>query len=193
MSQVFKFQTGGSLKGDFPGYVERTGDRELLEALEAGEFCYVLTARQMGKSSLKVRTINKLRAKGWICVDVDITSFGSKDATAEQWYFSFLFQVASSLDQEEEFEDWWDQQIKFTPIARFTRFWKEWLGKQRNQQIAIFIDEVDSMLSLDKEKFSTDDFFAALRSVYNGQADHSELRHLHFLHFRSGGANRPDG
>ena len=32
----------------------------LLQQLQAGEFCYVLTPRQMGKSSLMVRTAQRL-------------------------------------------------------------------------------------------------------------------------------------
>ena len=174
------YQAGGALKSDFAGYIERPADRELPEALQEGEFCYVLTARQMGKSSLKVRCIQKLRNLGWKCVELDITKFGSRDATADQWYFSFLYQIALDLDFEDAFEDWWESKSRFTPVARFSSFWQEMLLTQINGEIAIFIDEIDSMLSLDKARFSTDDFFAAIRAIYNEQADHPGLRRLHF-------------
>ena len=37
---------------------------ELYAGLAAGEFCYVLNCRQMGKSSLRVRTMQRLLAAG---------------------------------------------------------------------------------------------------------------------------------
>ena len=39
----------------------RQADDALFDGLTQGTFCYVLTARQMGKSSLMVRTASRLR------------------------------------------------------------------------------------------------------------------------------------
>ena len=64
MSGQTFFVTGGALQADAGSYVPRGADSELLEALGRGEFCYVLTSRQMGKSSLMIRTAVALRDQG---------------------------------------------------------------------------------------------------------------------------------
>jgi sialate O-acetylesterase len=44
------------MQPDAPSYIEREADRELFERVLAGDFCYVLTPRQMGKSSDKLQS-----------------------------------------------------------------------------------------------------------------------------------------
>ena len=42
---------GGTLQRNAPSYVPRQADIDLYDGLTQGKFCYVLTSRQMGKSS----------------------------------------------------------------------------------------------------------------------------------------------
>ena len=70
------YVTGGTLETSASSYVVRPADGELLESLRRGEFCYVLNTRQMGKSSLMVRTAEKLRAEGATVALLDLTSIG---------------------------------------------------------------------------------------------------------------------
>ena len=58
------YVTGGTLQFSAPYYVERQADPERYDGLTKSEFFYVLTSRQMGKSSLMVRRFHSIRVKG---------------------------------------------------------------------------------------------------------------------------------
>lgn len=183
MSKRF-FQAGGSLGTGLPSYIERQADHDLYDHLKLGDFCYVLTARQVGKSSLKVRTMGRLAQEGWATASVDLTAFGTTTGfTTEQWYKSFLFEIADALGIDNAFENWWEDNLGLTPVARMSAFWGEVVLKEITQKVAIFIDEVDTMLSLDEHVFSTDDFFAAIRAAYNRRSKSPDFQRLNFAIF----------
>ena len=58
------YTAGGTLKLTALSYLERAADKELPKAIERKQFCYILTPRQMGKSSLMVRTKQRLEKVG---------------------------------------------------------------------------------------------------------------------------------
>ena len=70
------YVTGGILRQDAPSYVERHADRDLYEGLQRGEFCSVLTSRQMGKFSLMNRAAARPH-QAWAAVAaLDLTAVG---------------------------------------------------------------------------------------------------------------------
>src|SRR5581483_5298493 len=108
MQPVF-FVAGGTLRRDVPSYVQRQADRDLYDCLTQGQFCYVLTSRQMGKSSLMVRTVARLREAGRGAVVLDLTAIG-QNLTAEQWYDGLIGRIGRQLDIEDEVEEFWLKQ-----------------------------------------------------------------------------------
>lgn len=108
---------GGTLRADAPSYVERQADKDLLDGLLRGEFSYVLTSRQLGKSSLMVRTAQKLREHGLTVLVLDLTAVG-QNLQAEQWYGGLLTRLASQLDLEDELDDFWWKHEELGPCQR---------------------------------------------------------------------------
>ncbi|MEM7345986.1 MAG: AAA-like domain-containing protein, partial [Chloroflexota bacterium] len=170
------FVAGGTLRPDSPSYVSRPADEELFNLAQAGEFCYVLTARQMGKSSLMIRTARRLRAEGIHSIIIDLTKIGI-EVTVEQWYLGLLTQLKRKLRLKVDVEAWWQEHTAIGHVQRFSDFLHDVVLQETEGQIVIFMDEIDTTLNL---AFS-DDFFAAIRYIFNARATDSEYQRITFV------------
>lgn len=65
----------GLVGQESPAYVTRQADADLVAGLRSGDFCYVLNSRQMGKSSLRVRAMQRLQAEGVACAAIGNNEF----------------------------------------------------------------------------------------------------------------------
>jgi tetratricopeptide (TPR) repeat protein len=169
------FVAGGTLRPDAPSYVKRPADDELFNLALSGEYCYVLTPRQMGKSSLMVRTAQRLREQRAHTVIIDLTEMGT--VQAEAWYLDFVTELSRALCLSVDPELWWQSHGSLGPGRRFTDFLRDVVLREIEGHVVIFIDEIDFTLELD---FS-DDFFAAIRAMYNARARDPQLGRLSFV------------
>ncbi len=172
---TYQYRVGGHLPIDAPSYVVRAADHQLAARLKAGELCYVLNSRQMGKTSLRWRTMNLLQQEGIAGVAIDLQGIGSRNITPAQWYAGLIKRLVQGLKitTQVDVRAWWQERDILSPVQRFSEFVEVVLPQFINRPIVIFIDEIDSTLSLE---FDTDDFFAAIRAC-------SEFKHLTFALF----------
>jgi hypothetical protein len=173
------FVSGGTLRLSVPSYVERAADAELLAALRNGDFCYLLTPRQMGKSSLMVRTATRLApadgsGEGVAVVMLDLTAVGH-GVSAEQFYRGLLSLAAERFGAE--LESSWRAAADVGPVQRFMAAFRALVHAHPGRRFVVFIDEIDAVRN---QSFSTDDFFAALRELHNRRAADPALQRLTF-------------
>jgi len=171
------YQVGGSLPADSPTYVERQADRDFYTGLKKGDLCYLFNCRQMGKSSLRVRTTEKLLADGFVCAVVDLSGITSD--SLEEWYAGIINNIVNTLNLDDEFDffEWWEKNSLFTPNQKLSLFFEKIILEYIPNNIVIFWEEIDNIFKL---PFETDNFFAILRNCYEKRTTNPKLKRLIF-------------
>ena len=179
-----EYQVGGSLATSDPTYIERQADTNLYNALLNHEFCYVLTARQMGKSSLRLRIKERLQKEGrGHCASIDMSRIGNENITPSQWYQGIVFDLLRNfgLSHQIDLTTWWAKQGEISPLQKLSQFIETVLFIViPADPIFIFIDEIDSVKGLN---FPVDDFFTLIRFCYNQRAENSAYTRLTWILF----------
>lgn len=173
------YVVGGTVPPDSPSYIERKADLDLFEYIMRGDFCYVLTARQMGKSSLMARSSKRLRDLGVATAVVDLTLIGaaSDNIAPAQWYYGFSHALLRDLGLRIDLDEWWRAQSTLPPLQRLTELFLEVILKKIAGRIVVFVDEIDTTIGLP----FADDFFAAVRGIYNARALEPGYERLSFV------------
>ncbi|QGZ90856.1 AAA-like domain-containing protein [Microcystis aeruginosa] len=172
------YHIGGSVPLESPSYIKREADDIVYNYLKNGQYCYVLNSRQMGKSSLWAQTQKRLQEDNIDCATIDLSSSG-KNISEDIWYRVLFEQLVKRFDLSirDKQQAWWNEREYKSPINRLDQFVEEILLKEVSRPIVICFDEIDSVLSLN---FSTDAFFAWLRSCHEKRPHNRDYQRLTF-------------
>jgi formylglycine-generating enzyme required for sulfatase activity len=176
MAKQSIYTIGGTVQAGGGIYIKRKADDELLELCRRGEFAFILSSRQVGKSSLMVRTAQQLEKENICSVTIDLSAIGI-NVSQDEWYLGILNEVCTALNLEADIFIWWSQFAQLGPALRLTNFFRDVLLREVKQPVVLFFDEIDSTLSV---PFS-DDFYIALRSVYNARSTTPDFKRLSFV------------
>jgi len=96
VSDTSLYTVGEAVPPDRGLYVERSADIELLKHCLHGESAHILASRQVGKTSLIVRTMHKLKLRGIRAVFFDLQVLG-KELTQEEWFNGLITTIGDQL------------------------------------------------------------------------------------------------
>ena len=148
-------------------YVERPVDAVALAAIEreGGVTLTIKGPRQMGKSSLLMRTMSAAAEAGKHVVFLDFQLFDKAAlGDAETFFRQFCAWLTDELDMEDRVEECWRRPLGNSQLC--TRYVGRYLLKELGAPLVLAMDEVESVYACDFRS----DFFSMLRSWHNDRA-----------------------
>ncbi|MBC8029189.1 MAG: AAA-like domain-containing protein [Pyrinomonadaceae bacterium] len=164
----------GTMNAESALYVRRPSDGIAFEAIKReGVTITIKAPRQMGKSSLLMRTINQAAKAGKRVAFLDFQLIDKAMLTDGDLFFKqFCSWLTDALDLEDRVEEFWRGQLPNG--VRCTRYLNKYLLKEVNGPLVFAMDEVDSIFEADFRS----DFFGMLRSWHNSRQPSALSRYL---------------
>ncbi|MDZ7960449.1 MAG: AAA-like domain-containing protein [Aulosira sp. DedQUE10] len=156
----------GTMDGESQFYVERACDVLALNAIQRqGVTITIKGPRQMGKSSLLIRTCNAAMNAGKRVAFLDFQLFDQSALTnADLFFRQFCTWLTDEIEMADRVAEYWN--LPLGNSQRCTRYIGRYLLKEFGQPLVLAMDEVER--AFDTEFRS--DFFGMLRSWHNNRA-----------------------
>ncbi|MBV9791825.1 MAG: AAA-like domain-containing protein [Chloroflexi bacterium] len=158
----------GTMDAESKFYIERSSDLLALSAIEKqGGTLTIKGPRQMGKSSLLIRTINHARSLGKQVALLDFQLFDKAALTdADRFFHQFCTWLTDELDLDDRVAEHWGAGKDLSNPQRCTRYMSRYLLRALSGPLVLAMDEVETMFDTDFRS----DFFGMLRGWHNKRA-----------------------
>ncbi|MFN6337443.1 MAG: AAA-like domain-containing protein [Cyanobacteriota bacterium] len=156
----------GTMDPESRFYVERDCDAIARGALERqGVTITIKGPRQMGKSSLLMRVIERAMATGRQAVYIDFQQFDQDVlSSADTFYPLFCRTISEQLELADRTEEFWADGGGNNQLS--TRYLQSQVLKEISQPVLLAMDEVDRLFETEFRS----DFFSMLRGWHNNRA-----------------------
>lgn len=157
----------GTMDPESRFYVERSTDAIALSTIErsGGVTITIKGPRQMGKSSLLIRTKARAEAMGKRVAYLDFQLFDRSVLTdSDRFYRQFCEWLTEELELDNRVADYWDSPLGNS--QRCSRYMSRQLLKVLGNPLVLVMDEVESVFDTEFRS----DFFGMLRSWHNNRA-----------------------
>ncbi len=157
----------GTIDSESAFYVTRDNDEIAHTAIQRkGVTITIKGPRQMGKSSLLIRTMESAVNAGKRAVFLDYQLIESETlGDADRFYQRFCEWVTDELEMESRVAEYWASPLGNS--QRCTRYFSRYLLKELNQPLVLAMDEVERLFAMNFRS----DFFSMLRSWHNSRAN----------------------
>lgn len=156
----------GTMDSESDFYVERPSDAIALKTIvQRGVTIAIKGPRQVGKSSLLIRTIEAAVNAGKRVAFLDFQLFDKAALTnAELFFRQFCIWLTDVLEMADRVDEYWNTPLGNT--QRCTRYVGRYILKELGNPLVLAMDEVDKVFDADFRS----DFFGMLRSWHNSRA-----------------------
>ncbi|BCM94505.1 hypothetical protein IAD21_06412 (plasmid) [Abditibacteriota bacterium] len=156
----------GAMDTESGFYIERPSDALALETIgRQGVTITIKGPRQMGKSSLLIRTMSAASDAGKRVAFLDFQLFDQEALShADLFFRQFATWLTDQLELDDQTEEHWNKPLG--NAQRCTRYVGRYLLRELDAPLVVAMDEVDSIFGATFRS----DFFAMLRAWHNSRA-----------------------
>ena len=173
---VGEYIFGQIVSGESKFYLQRPADRQLLELCRSGTFSYILAPRQVGKSSLMLKTARLLVNEGIKSVIINLNQLGTQ-LDADTWYLGLLDIIEDQLNLDLNISEWWKANSSFNVFERLVLFFQKLLLTEMGERVVIFVDEIDGTLPIPFAGY----FFDLIYYLHINRPAPLPINHLSFV------------
>lgn len=172
------FAVGAPLHAVRPGYIRRTADDQLYEAITNGQYAHVIAPDRTGKTSLIAATSARLQNNGFKVAIIDLAQIGERDGgtDAGRWYYSIAYRLLRQLRLKTDLQAWWQDHTILSNRQRLFEFYAQIILPNVEERIVVFIDELQHLADLQFDEH----LLASIRTAHNARTTEPEFKRLGF-------------